>query len=400
MCGLLGYSGKNNYNKDLIKILFILNQDRGYHSSGYFNNNKKIKWEDRVFKKTGGVINQVLTNHDFKESNLFIGHTRHATVGTVCIENTHPFMYGDVVGAHNGTLRNLDMLLKTYNNMYPNNAFNNYTIDVDSKIFPYYINTIGNLKILSDYEGACALMWHVKDTNILNIYKDEERPLHYGIITQNNEPSIYISSEKEPLKIIGCTKIEEFKSFIHYQIKDGVILNKSNVKIKRNPLIKKKVKITKNNQFLLWVNNNVGLTRYSKIDNITNVYNYKGRITMTSKYGACSVFNFSTFSTRVWKEDRIIYNETHSVYQLLRTYNDNTNDIFLIDNIEKLMELFHNETNNVDDDDPYEVCEKITTDIKKELHNIQKVVPKKIKFKLSKVIKKVNELQNIVDYYG
>lgn len=33
-----------------------------------------------------------------------VGHTRYSTRGKVCDENSHPFVYGDVIGAHNGCI--------------------------------------------------------------------------------------------------------------------------------------------------------------------------------------------------------------------------------------------------------------------------------------------------------
>jgi predicted glutamine amidotransferase len=44
------------------------------------------------------------------ETSLAIAHVRKATVGPIGLDNTHPFVRGDVVLAHNGTVRELAAL--------------------------------------------------------------------------------------------------------------------------------------------------------------------------------------------------------------------------------------------------------------------------------------------------
>lgn len=78
--------------------LGTLNDERGGHSWGWY-----APEPDKLVKATGlmGFHARVMSSH-----RLAMGHTRFATIGAHTVENAHPFRFGKVVGAHNGSIWN------------------------------------------------------------------------------------------------------------------------------------------------------------------------------------------------------------------------------------------------------------------------------------------------------
>lgn len=85
-------------------ILGKLNEERGTDSFGWYDHDT-----GEIARGVGRVGPQarLMAKHD-----SLIGHTRKSTTGASTIENAHPFVYGDIVGAHNGIVHNHDELNK------------------------------------------------------------------------------------------------------------------------------------------------------------------------------------------------------------------------------------------------------------------------------------------------
>ena len=219
MCGLIGFSGKTNFDKSKIEHLMTLNAFlRGTDSTGIYSpQNKLIKTVDHALK--------FLITQDFIEDKMFIGHVRAKTVGVTSVANAHPFNEGNVILAHNGTLRNHWALATKHGLNY--NAFN-----VDSHIICGIINKTKNFKVLNEIDGAAALLIHdVSNPEILYAYRNSERPLYKGTIDGN----MYISSIGESLILIGCKNVKEFKENTVYTIKNGSII--STYKVVNKPYV-------------------------------------------------------------------------------------------------------------------------------------------------------------------
>ena len=108
MCGIVGYIGKDKCIPIIINGLEAL-EYRGYDSAGlaYVDKGKII------LKKEVGRIENLKNNLDMNvESYLGIGHTRWATHGKPCQENSHPHKVGNITLVHNGIIENYDELKK------------------------------------------------------------------------------------------------------------------------------------------------------------------------------------------------------------------------------------------------------------------------------------------------
>ncbi len=212
MCGIVSFSGKDKFDKEKIKLLMLQNSlERGIDATGLYSPlNNLIK--DNV--KASQFMVEEFT--DLKEDTLFLGHTRHRTVGRDNKSDAHPFKRGNWILEHNGTLKNHIDLCDKYDL-----SWTKYWVDSD--VVCGCIEQSNNLNVLSEIEGAAAfLITNTEQEGILYVFRNKERPLFKGYL----EGNMYISSIEDSLKLIGCNHIKEFKENVLYTIKDGDIINR------------------------------------------------------------------------------------------------------------------------------------------------------------------------------
>lgn len=225
MCGIAGASGPT-INADKIKILMLYNDARGGDSCGVYDTGLLTQHKS-YSEKTEGTFRDLLSRFVIKTKvPVLLAHARAASPGiAVTKENAHPFVFENLVGMHNGVIRNIESLCKEYGvEKEPS----------DSKSLFKIISALDNdlykvAELLSKYIGAAALAWRDVQGKLflyrgesteyetsLTVY--EERPLYIGKIGK----TLYFSSIHDSLSAIDAT-IMELEGNTIYQIANGEI---------------------------------------------------------------------------------------------------------------------------------------------------------------------------------
>lgn len=176
MCGHVGVAGKLEHKDEaLMKRLLLLDYFRGPDSTGFaaLRNNGELK----IAKMASHPLD-LFDTKKFQDalsgwnSNVFLGHNRLATKGIVNAVNAHPYEYGHIIGAHNGTLdanswKDLEELLGEKTN-------------VDSQAIFACIEKFGIEETVKHLRGAWALVWINLSDNSLNFLRNKERSFWYA----------------------------------------------------------------------------------------------------------------------------------------------------------------------------------------------------------------------------
>ena len=168
MCGLVGIAGRVNQPEEkMFKRMLELDTIRGPHSTGIVSVNRQRQVS--LIKKVGTPwdLYQYKGYDDImrRQHSVLLGHNRWATKGAVNAVNAHPFVCGDLIGMHNGTLRNQSLLL------------DHRDFDVDSENIYHHMNEHGVSDTVAKMHGAFALTWYNKADHTLNFIRNSERPL-------------------------------------------------------------------------------------------------------------------------------------------------------------------------------------------------------------------------------
>lgn len=183
MCGLVGIAGDLEYKDEaFFKRLLVFDFFRGTDSTGAAWLTDKgeadlVKLASHPVDLFGmKKFDSGINGH---KSCVFLGHNRAATMGKVNGLNAHPFQFGDIVGAHNGTLikDDWDALDKETGT----------TTDVDSAAIYNAINEIGvkdTIEMIHEgntsQRGAWALTWFDSHEKKMYFLKNKHRPLWYA----------------------------------------------------------------------------------------------------------------------------------------------------------------------------------------------------------------------------
>ena len=102
-----------------------------------------------------------------------VGHTRAATVGAVNADNAHPFLMGDLLGAHNGGISNHATL----------NTTRDYELHgCDSERFFAYADEHGLKRAIKESDGWLALTVIERPFDTLQLYRDSTSQLYAAYV--------------------------------------------------------------------------------------------------------------------------------------------------------------------------------------------------------------------------
>ena len=215
MCGLVGVIGTidsvdNKIFKDLLRVDVL----RGPHSTGICSRTrmdepvvfKKALLPDDLFslKNAGNLFNE------FSRNDILMGHNRWATMGKVNHTNAHPFEMNNIIGAHNGTLRKQHLL--------PDHT----SFAVDSENIFHSFEKIGVKETVKLLDGAFALTWFDKNTNVFNFARNDARTLYYCFSLKGK--TFYYASEDWMLEgVLARHKVQHqgilaFRPLYHYEL--------------------------------------------------------------------------------------------------------------------------------------------------------------------------------------
>lgn len=176
MCGLVGIAGNLESKDELtMKKLLVLDYFRGVDSTGFaaVRDTKEIKLAKAAVNPLDlfdmGRFKDALSGYN---SRVFLGHNRAATKGSINNVNAHPFQFGSIVGAHNGTL-----------DVAGHNALESILGEhdaLDSRLLIKAISVIGVKDTIEEISGAWSLVWYDKDDDTINFLRNKERPMWYA----------------------------------------------------------------------------------------------------------------------------------------------------------------------------------------------------------------------------
>jgi len=195
MCGIFGLISETPVNQNHLKFLSNHARQRGRDSSGLIH---FIKDEYRI-KRADYDINKLLAANKI-DSNLVLGHSRLITNG---LHDNQPVVRDGIFVIHNGIIVNYDQIWKelgtTPQFQIDSEVILGVTLDhLNSK---RKIETLPN-RILTKCKGTIACALAIPSEGKILLFSNNGS-LYFGRYNRDT----YFSSERYPLKKIGCEKI-------------------------------------------------------------------------------------------------------------------------------------------------------------------------------------------------
>lgn len=200
MCGIVGHfsllkKGMRLSDGKIMRELAIASTVRGYDGTGILMLDVV---DNKLWYRKDTVVPSELCRKSEWETMLLdhrfaVVHTRSATIGEVDVNNTHPFLFKNLSGVHNGTIHAW------------RSAWHDTKADTDSFALFEALNEVSSdPKDVTDFlkkvpwGGAYALVWYDSRAEELRMVRNKERPLY--IVTSDD--GIWFGSELGMLKWI------------------------------------------------------------------------------------------------------------------------------------------------------------------------------------------------------
>jgi predicted glutamine amidotransferase len=193
MCGIVGFvhGGKvraDTNRSDWFTSALYADALRGQHSTGLFTVESNHDVCLLKAAQEAATFIDRRANSDVLDAigwgtRAAVGHNRFATQGGINYENAHPYHCGNIHLVHNGTL-------KAYYHMPAHEE-----ADTDSSRIAAALNAAtpeNAVKVLEELRGAYALVWYDSRTGSMNFARNEERPLEYLYL---NNDQLFFTSE-------------------------------------------------------------------------------------------------------------------------------------------------------------------------------------------------------------
>lgn len=230
MCGIVGVFGQVGIREDRIfKDMLRVDVVRGRDSTGIAAirpDGGADTYKNVVLPED--LLSAAAVDALFKRVNRgWIGHNRAATKGKVTVKNAHPFIFDHIVGVHNGTLSNQDLLE------------DGDLFESDSKAVFNHLCKLGHADMWRNLNGAAALVWWDCKKKTYNLLRNWQRPLFYA--TDQFKRTLYVASEAW---MIGacCTRdnrnvqLSEIKSVEPHTLYSFTFTDKEGVKFSTEKL--------------------------------------------------------------------------------------------------------------------------------------------------------------------
>ena len=213
MCGIVGAVGKIwKKEEEAFKTMLQLDTIRGPHSTGVLIvGAQKATWNYLKYAGTPWELFNLKEWGKFfsKSHRLLLGHNRWATVGKIDNQSAHPFAHGDIIGVHNGTIRNRTRPAE----------LKEFSVDSEGVISS--INKIGAEETLKQLDGAFALVWYDEKERKVFMVRNHERPL--WVCKSEDGGTYFWASEPWMMKVaLGRNDIAHTEP---YQIEVGQLIS-------------------------------------------------------------------------------------------------------------------------------------------------------------------------------
>lgn len=246
MCGINGMiflKGFERTEAQLKQVKFLFNelmvqtQDRGHHATGLtmFNRNGEyVLHKDKITademtttdKTYSGIIDSISD-----ETSAIIAHTRYYTKGLPSNhKNNHPFDIGNIIGLHNGSIKNDDELFKKYEFAREG--------EVDSEIIFQLLNHYNSGEITfkglqsaledTQLKGLVALAFMNKNQpNLVHLVK-QEKPMalaywaDLGIVIFNSIEEYVEKAFNQLIRVNRVFGLDVEPNVKYYTVKDDV----------------------------------------------------------------------------------------------------------------------------------------------------------------------------------